>query len=96
MAIRMITSTRKRDRTSENYFKLKILKVNDLYYYNVAIFMHKYINDNLPSVFNEYFIKNSMIHERDTRNKEMLRIPLYKKSLGNLFIKNMGLKSGMN
>ena len=54
--------------------------------------MHKYINDNLPSVFNEYFLKNSMVHERDARNKEMLRVPLYKKSLGNLFIKKAGVK----
>ena len=48
-------------------FTLIYQQVFDLVTFNLAIFMHKYHNQLLPSVFNYFFTKISQIHTYNTR-----------------------------
>ena len=46
---------------------LEIIKFLDLVTFHLAIFMYKYHNQLLPSVFNSFFTKISQIHTYNTR-----------------------------
>ena len=54
---------------------MKILKLTDQYEYEVALFMHKYINNMLPSSFNEIYKFNHEIQDyHRTRQSSQLNI----------------------
>ena len=46
---------------------LEIIKFLDLVTFHLAIFMYKYHNQLLPSVFNSFFTKISQIHTYNTK-----------------------------
>ena len=65
------------------YGGLKILKVFDLYKFEIAKLVHDFLHDKLPSssVFFHLFQKSSLISHRSTRsssNKKKLHISLYR------------------
>ena len=91
MAIRIICNTRKYSSTSEQFKKLEMLKLPDLYRYSVNIFMYNYINNKLPLIFNDYFVNLTDTHSHNTRKKQSFRIPIYKSKIGNNFIKKRGI-----
>ena len=39
-----------------------------MYNLELGVFMYKYSIDDLPTIFKDYFSKQSQIHNRDTRN----------------------------
>ena len=45
-------------------------------YYSVQCFMFKYHHDKLPKVFDKFFVRNSDIHERDTKSRPLFHVPL--------------------
>ena len=55
-AIRIITNSGYRDHTLPLFTKLKILPLQQLYYYNIILFMYKVYKDKLPKVISDYFI----------------------------------------
>jgi hypothetical protein len=55
------------------------------------IFMFKFKNDLLPSLFNNYFSENRNYHRYPTRNALQLRIPKVKTKIANTFIKKSGV-----
>ena len=69
-----------------------IIKVPDLYSYNTAIFMHQFINEKLPPLFDTFFTPRNSIHEHGTRQRARFRTPLYKTKIGTKFI----IKEGIN
>ena len=89
-AIRLICSLRKFDSTSSYFKELKIMRVQDLYTYSVNIFMYKFTNNDLPSIFDSYFTFNQAYHNHETRQKYFFRPPLMKTWHGNNFIRKQG------
>ena len=54
-AIRNITKTSPKVRISEHYCSLQILKLDDLYKFEVARLMHQFTHKKIPFVFCQYF-----------------------------------------
>ena len=85
-AIRLCSGSDFLAHTNPVFCRFKILKVNDLNTFQVAIFMFKYINKQLPSSFNDLFILNNALHHYPTRiagNVHLLnpRLLLFYKSI---------------
>ena len=55
-------------------------------------FMYNYHRGNLPDLFQDFFITNREIHERNTRSQNEIREPMYKSRQGCNFIKKTGAK----
>ena len=54
----------------------KLLKIGDLYQFNLGQFMYNYNRETLPHVFNDMFPKNQSIHSYPTRRSNELHLPL--------------------
>ena len=66
-AMRLITFSRFDEHSSPLFKSLEIIKFLDLVTFHLAIFMYKYHNQLLPSVFSSFFSKISQIHSYNTR-----------------------------
>ena len=80
-AIKVIGGGKWRDRATP-FYKLKILKIVDVYELETAIFMYKYSTNKLPAGMNNLFQETSQVHTKCTRtaNQNNYRhfIPFYK------------------
>ena len=76
-AIRAISKAAYNSHTDPIFKRLNILKVEDLYEYEVALFMHKYCNKCLPKSFDNCFKFNYDIQNTDrvSRQKHLFYIP---------------------
>ena len=52
----------------------KVLSVHETNVYIVGIFMYKYCNDDVPDIFNDFFQRNSELHNRNTRQSNDLHV----------------------
>ena len=75
-AIRTITNARKYDHTKPLYKKLCLLNIREIYVYYIQLFMFKYHRKILPCYFDDLFTKNTCIHSVNTRQQNLLHIPL--------------------
>ena len=72
---------------------MKILKVDDLYKTEVLSFVYSFINNKLPSVFNNYFKTLRECHAVNTRHSQyMLWDPMIKTKIGRGSIKQKGVQ----
>ena len=67
-AIRICTGSYYSSHTKQLFNKLKTLNIFDLNKLQTAIFMHRYLNNNLPKSFDCFFSKYKDIHHYNTRN----------------------------
>ena len=74
-SVRIITSSRYRDHTAPLFQKLGILPIDKLYIWKVLIFMYKFHHGLQPPVLNHMFIRNSAMHDYDTRGRNLFRTP---------------------
>ena len=93
MTIRIICNLRKRESTSAYFKQLEILKLPDLYFFSLNIFMFNFANGKLPKLFDGYFTPISTIHSYATKQKQKYIIPLYRTKLGTNFVKKCGIDS---
>ena len=91
-AIRVISGARRLDHTAPLFKELRVLKLREIYVYSLQIVLYKYHQSLLPRVFDEFFIKNSMIHSHDTRQSNLLHIPLCKSKQAFISIRNYGAR----
>ena len=82
-AVKIIGGGTTRESPTPFYGKLKILKLTDLYKFEIAKLVHDFLHDKLPSssVFSHLFQKFLQISHRFTissSNKNKLHIPLYR------------------
>lgn len=75
-AVRIITSSNFNERSSPLFVKLRTLPLYDLVNLNVLMFMFKFHNGLLPSIFNDMFRTNAQTHNYNTRNSNNLCQPL--------------------
>ena len=62
LAIRLISNNRKRDSTTNSFHELNIAKLPDLYQFNILMFMYKFMNHKLPSVFDNFLYRNNFLY----------------------------------
>ena len=74
-ALKIIFSLPKRTNTDFLFKKSHFFKLSEVYYYNVALFMYKYINGSLPSVFDNMFTINNQYHNYFTRQCGLFHMP---------------------
>ena len=74
-SLRIICNTAARSHTDPLFFKHKILKVKDIYYFQLGQFMYRYNNNSLPDIFNSMFPKNQTIHNYPTRQSNEFHLP---------------------
>ena len=73
--IRLITGSPFNAHTSELFIKTNVLPLQKLYVMKIQLFLYKYNNSLLPTVFNDMFVQNREIHGHSTRNKTALHVP---------------------
>ena len=54
---------------SEKYKSLKIMDTQNLYFFEVAKFMHSIFHKNTPNAFGDYF--QTISHQYNTRNRQI-------------------------
>ena len=74
-AIRNVNNTVYLSHTNDLFRSNGILKLVDLFYYNVGIFMHKFSSNNLPEIFLQMFQRNNSIHNYPTRQRDEYHLP---------------------
>ena len=74
-SLRTICNTAARSHTDPLFFKHKILKVKDIYSFQLGQFMYKYNNNSLPDIFNSIFLKNQSFHNYPTRQSNQFHLP---------------------
>ena len=70
-AIRIITNSDIRTPITPKYYELGILKLSDLYTYEIAKLMHQHSRHTLPLPLSSLFNKTSTIHSRHTRTNAL-------------------------
>jgi Txe/YoeB family toxin of Txe-Axe toxin-antitoxin module len=88
-AVRCICFLRKFDVKNDNndsvskYINdLSILKLENIYYMELILFMYKYTVKSLPKIFLNHFTYNNDIHNYNTRSANQLRVIRYESALG--------------
>ena len=85
--IRIICDSTARSHTDPLFFHNKLLKIHDLYLYQLGQFMYKYDNNLLPPAFDFMFFKNQSVHNYPTRQSNEFHLPLLRTLLAkNTFI----------
>ena len=74
--MRIINKTTVEDHVKNNalYQKYKILKIDDVYKLELGKFMYLYHVNNLPKIFETYFLSIDDAHHYNTRNKSKGKI----------------------
>ena len=75
-AMRVVCNTGYLSHTDQLFLDKKVLKVSDLYLFNLGQFMFKLINNELPNVFTDLFISNNALHNYPTRQSNFFHLPL--------------------
>jgi hypothetical protein len=80
--------------TSPLFKDLKIIKFLDLVNLHITIFMHKFHNNNLPTVFNNLFTPVNQTHNYNTRlaSKSSYSIPKTRTNYGIFNLRYQGAK----
>ena len=74
-ALRIISNCNPKTSTTPFFYEYKILKIQDLYYFEISKIMHQYSNKHLLICFTSFFTQTSSIHNRSTRSN--IRNDLY-------------------
>ena len=73
LAVRIICKEKYNAHTDPLFKNLTLLKVQDIFTLQCAKFYYKYVHNELPLYFTNFFIRNSDIHNHATRNRNDLR-----------------------
>ena len=74
-AIRNVNNVGYLSHTDDLFLNDRILKIIDLYNYNLGIFMYQLSVNELPSVFSHMFRRNRSIHKYPTRQRDAYHLP---------------------
>ena len=90
--VRIICNADRLASTSSLFKQLNLLKLQDINILQIAQFMYNYHHCLLPTVFNDYFVLNSNVHEHNTRSsaKNKYHLPSIKTNIRKFSIKFSG------
>ena len=89
-----MTFTSFHENSSPIFRKLNIIKLDDLISYHIAVFMYRFNNSLLPSVFDALYSKVREIHHYNTRSaaKQSYYLPKARTNYGKFNIRFQGPK----
>ena len=88
---KILTGKEMRYPTSMLHNELHVLQVKDVLNKEITSFVNKYLNNQLPTIFEGYYKKFSEIHDHNTRGStNTLKIPPFKTELGKKTVKIHG------
>lgn len=91
-AVRCIQGLPVNSHTDSHFKSLSILKVSELYNFNVGIYIYKTINfDDFDCELQQYIVAHLNQHSHDTRNHNKIAVPRYNRSKSQLSLKYVGL-----
>ena len=64
-AVRVIAGAKRNSHSAPIFCELKILTISEMHHLAIQTFMHKYFNDKLPKIFDEFFVRSQ--HQHATR-----------------------------
>ena len=88
--LRLITFSDYRASALPLFIKLKLMTVEQLYKYNIIIFMYKYTNKHFPNNFNHLFMQNNENHQYNTRQSDRYRHNMPMQTITSFNIKTQG------
>ena len=90
-AIRLITNSHYRADTAPLFERCKILTLPEIHVFKTALFMYRIHHDIAPVSFNNMFVRNSQIHNYDTRSRSKYHVPAFKLDTMKLTIRVKGV-----
>ena len=72
--VRICSNSSYMTHTDPLFYRMKILKVNDINTLFTGMFMFKYTKNTLPSVFDNFFLYNRSFHSYPTRNRDNIHL----------------------
>ena len=93
-ALLIISNCNPKPSTTPFFYQYKILKLQDLYYFEIAKIMHQYSNKHFPICFTSFFTQTSSIHNRSTKSniRNDLYLPHFLSSRCQQLMKYQGAK----
>ena len=89
-AIRTVANSHYRSHTAPLFAKYNSLTINDIYKLELGVFMYKYVNNELPNIFNGFFTLRCNIHDYQTRNANNFNLTRNSKSFTDHAIRTAG------
>jgi hypothetical protein len=79
---------------NELYAQFNTLTIPVLFKYQILKLVHRFfhLNNTLPDVYSNYFSRNSLIHDHDTRRSNDLHVQRFNQNSGQRSIKYLGVK----
>ena len=92
--LRIMTFSKFDEHSSPLFKQTNILKLFDLIKFQLSIFMYKFYNNQLPLVFDSYFLSSKKVHPYNTRlsSRYAYAIPTVRTNYGIFNIKFVGAK----
>jgi hypothetical protein len=90
-AVRIVTSSSFKEHTAPLFSKLSILSLEKLHSFSIIIFMFKYVNGKLPSMFKDMFTLNKNVHDYPTRQADKFHIPKCRTTLAHNSLRFIGI-----
>ena len=75
-AVRLISRAKKSADMPTLYMKHNLLDLFKIYLYSIQRFMFKYHHAMLPNVFDKFFLRNSDVHQRNTKSSSLFHLPI--------------------
>ena len=72
-AVRLICGAKYNAHTDRLFKNLRFLKIQDIFILQCTKFYYKFTRNQLPTYFNDFFVRNSEVHPYNTRNRDSLR-----------------------
>ena len=91
-ALRIIDHVDYRAHSNPLFCNHNTLKINDIYFLQLEIFLYQFFTHDLPNSFQQMFITNTSIHQHRTRQSGDLHIPYVHTSLAQKNINYQGPK----
>ena len=90
--IRIISSSSSRAHSLPIFSSLKLLTLYQLYTFQVALFMYRFSIGDMPTVFNDMFVRNEAFHNYPTRSSSHFSFPLFSSDSIRRSIRYQGVK----
>ena len=89
--LRIITGSKPRCHVDPLYKYLGILNLSEINMYLTGMFMYKIYNQDVPHVFDDFFMYNYEEHDHDTRSSNYFHVPIIRSNLSAFVIKYHGV-----
>ena len=80
------------EHTRPLFMKLNILRLEEIHNYKVALIIFKVFHRSTPDVFSKLFIRNSDIHDYETRQMNQFHVPVARTNYMSRSISVKGVK----